>query len=208
MHEESKKLYESLLKEFGHSPQAVNWKNREAQYIRFEQLAKIVNTGLPFSINDLGCGLGDFGSYLAQMGRDFIYNGYDIVPGMIEGAKQKFGNRGSNISFDLINDAADMKTADYTVESGIFNRRFDQTEGSYLSYILKTLQVMNEKSRLGFAFNALTKYSDKELMKEDLYYADPCFLFDYCKVNFSRNVALLHDYNLYDFTILVRKNPS
>ncbi|MBM3138043.1 MAG: class I SAM-dependent methyltransferase, partial [Chloroflexi bacterium] len=30
-------------------------------------------------------------------------------------------------------------------------------------------------------------------------------LFDYCKVNFSKNVALLHDYKLYDFTIIVRK---
>ena len=32
------------------------------------------------------------------------------------------------------------------------------------------------------------------------------FFFDFCKRNFSRNVALLHDYGLYDFTIIVRKN--
>lgn len=64
---------------------------------------------------------------------------------------------------------------------------------------------MNEKSTLGFAFNALTKYSDPEFMKEELYYTDPLFMFDYCKTNFSKNVALLHDYRQYDFTILVRK---
>jgi len=51
----------------------------------------------------------------------------------------------------------------------------------------------------------LTKYPDAARMRSDLYYADPGFFFDYCKRNFSRNVALLHDYNLYDFTILVRK---
>jgi len=45
-------------------------------------------------------------------------------------------------------------------------------------------------------------------MREDLYYADPCFIFDYCKRNFSRNVALLHDYELYEFTIIVRKQGS
>ena len=39
-----------------------------------------------------------------------------------------------------------------------------------------------------------------------LYYADPCALFDYCKRNFSRNVALLHDYKIYDFTLIVRKS--
>ncbi len=65
---------------------------------------------------------------------------------------------------------------------------------------------MNRFSRKGFAFNCLTSYSDKERMREDLYYSDPCFLFDYCKRHFSKNVALLHDYGLYEFTVLVRKD--
>jgi hypothetical protein len=32
-------------------------------------------------------------------------------------------------------------------------------------------------------------------------------LFDLCKRRYSRNVALLHDYEIYEFTILVRKAP-
>lgn len=54
----------------------------------------------------------------------------------------------------------------------------------------------------------LTKYSDADRMAErpDLFFGDPLFFFDFCKRNFSRNVALLHDYGLYDFTILVRKD--
>jgi hypothetical protein len=54
----------------------------------------------------------------------------------------------------------------------------------------------------------LTKYSDAERMagRPDLFYGDPLFFFDFCKRNFSRNVALLHDYGLYDFTIIVRKD--
>ncbi|MGH6609130.1 MAG: class I SAM-dependent methyltransferase, partial [Burkholderiaceae bacterium] len=58
----------------------------------------------------------------------------------------------------------------------------------------------------GFAFNSLTVYSDPDKKRADLYYADPCALFDRCKRLYSRNVALLHDYDLYDFTILVRKH--
>ncbi|HAI76542.1 MAG TPA: SAM-dependent methyltransferase, partial [Microscillaceae bacterium] len=57
----------------------------------------------------------------------------------------------------------------------------------------------------GFAFNALTSYSDLEFRKQELYYSDPLYLFDYCKKNFGKNVALLHDYNQYDFTIIVKK---
>ena len=43
-------------------------------------------------------------------------------------------------------------------------------------------------------------------MRPYLYYADPLFLFDYCKKKYSKSVALLHDYGLYEFTILVRKD--
>jgi hypothetical protein len=50
----------------------------------------------------------------------------------------------------------------------------------------------------------LTRYADPQLMRKDLYYADPGRYFRLCKERYSRNVALLHDYDLYEFTILVR----
>ena len=42
-------------------------------------------------------------------------------------------------------------------------------------------------------------------MRGHLYYADPASVFDLCMRRYSRHVALLHDYGLYEFTILVRK---
>jgi hypothetical protein len=42
-------------------------------------------------------------------------------------------------------------------------------------------------------------------MRPDLYYADPCFFFDYCQRRYLRRVAVLHDYGLYEFTVVVRK---
>ena len=42
-------------------------------------------------------------------------------------------------------------------------------------------------------------------MRDYLYYAAPCMLFDTCKRRYSLNVALQNDYGLYEFTILVRK---
>jgi hypothetical protein len=83
--------------------------------------------------------------------------------------------------------------------------KLDADHDTWTNLIVACLQQMNEHAAKGIAFNMLTKYSDEEKMQPDLYYGDPCFFFDYCKRNFSRNVALLHDYNLYDFTILVRK---
>ena len=67
-----------------------------------------------------------------------------------------------------------------------------------------TLETLAELSIRGFAFNMLTSYSDTDKMRPDLYYGDPAFFFDHCKRRYSRNVALLHDYGLYEFTIIVR----
>ncbi len=73
-------------------------------------------------------------------------------------------------------------------------------------YVLETLDDLHRLSLKGFAFNALTSYSDPEHIRDDLFYADPSWLFDHCKRSYSGQVALLHDYGLYEFTILVRKN--
>ena len=94
---------------------------------------------------------------------------------------------------------------DYTIASGVFNMNLETTDEEWKNYVINTIGTMNKLSKKGFSFNMLTSYSDKEFMRDDLYYADPLFFFDYCKKNFSKNIALLHDYQLYDFTIVVRK---
>jgi SAM-dependent methyltransferase len=203
MSENFEDFYNKNLEKFGSTAQGVGWKNEAAQQVRFQQLAKVI-TEQEFSINDLGCGTGDFVNHLNKANWKFEYHGYDIMPEMIERAVKRF-NDISNILFHRIESAKDMKLADYSIASGIFNIRFNCEDEKWLDYILNTLVLMNEKSNYGFAFNILTKYSDPEFMKGELFYADPCYFFDYCKKHFSKNVALLHDYDQYDFTIIVRK---
>jgi hypothetical protein len=95
--------------------------------------------------------------------------------------------------------------ADYVLASGLFNVRLKQSIQDWEKYILDTLDTINNIARKGFAFNILTSYSDKEFMKDYLYYASPEYFFKHCKLNYSKQVSLLHDYGLYEFTILVRK---
>lgn len=200
-----KKFYGQNLQSFGNTAQGVGWKNQEAQQVRFEQLTKLFSTQATFSMNDLGCGVADFANYLFDKGfTNFTYTGYDVLEEMVKISAQKYQTR-NNCSFVHINDATELNGADYTVASGIFNIRYAISDADWLSYILQTITQMDVRSRKGFAFNALTAYSDKEKMQDYLYYSDPLYLFDYCKKNFSRNVALLHDYYQYDFTIIVRK---
>jgi SAM-dependent methyltransferase len=182
----------------------VGWRDADAQRRRFEQLAKVI-THQPserFSIADIGCGLGDFSTFLRDSGfRHADYRGYDRSAAMIEAASALHVAD----SFIQSDDVGRIDAVDYCVASGIFNSKYDISPVAWSRYIFDTLAEMNARSGSGFAFNALTKYSDAHLMKPELHYADPCMLFDHCKTHFSRNVALLHDYDEFDFTIIVRK---
>ena len=189
--------------------QKVGWKNRPAQLVRFEQLAKIIRHGESnFSINDIGCGLGDFYPFLQRKGfGQFTYHGFDMMEAMVSQASDRF-RQDENCTFSLVSCNSEIPEADYSIASGIFNLSYNMSEEEWLEYQLATLEAINDKSRLGFAFNCLTSYSDTEYKRPELTYSDPCYLFNYCKQNFSRNIALLHDYKEYDFTILVRKYPG
>jgi SAM-dependent methyltransferase len=187
---------------YGTKPEGVNWNSKDAQEKRFEQLCKLIDFSIPFSIIDYGCGFGSLYYYLKQKGQDFTYIGFDIVDEMIlKGRELHSGD--PNCSFT--NNESEVPKSDYIVESGIFNAKQSDDDANWTNYVVKSLEKMNLLSTKGFACNFLTKYSDIEYMKPHLYYADPLYFFDYCKKNFSRNVALLHDYELYDFTIIIRK---
>lgn len=197
--------YTNKINQFGNTPRGVDWKDEQSQFIRFDQLLKVIEDKSDFSVNDLGCGFGSMFLYMLQntFGK-FNYNGYDLSAEMIEHANEVCGEF-NGLSFFKVNASSEMQVADYSVASGIFNVKMNHNDQEWLTYITDALHDLNEKSTKGFSFNALTLFSDAEFKKEHLYYADPMFLFEHCKKNYSRNVALLHDYNLFEFTIIVRK---
>lgn len=204
--EQTEKYFDEKIDRFGSTSRGVDYNSLEAQQVRYRELSKVIRDKKDsFSICDFGCGYGYYIEYLDENGFDFFsYTGIDLSKKMIAAAEKKYREyRKENIEFICTSDI--KKKYDYVVSSGIFNIRNDISDEEWLSYILDTLDQFNEHAEKGFAFNCLTKYSDLDRMKSNLYYADPLFLFDYCKRNFSRNVALLHDYEIYDFTIIVRK---
>lgn len=197
-----KSYFDKRIQEHGASPRGSDWNSETSQNIRFDQLLKVIESQ-SFSLLDYGCGYGALADYLVDKGLDVEYYGYDILESAIETARQAHANKSRRTFFT---DKSVLPVCDYTVASGIFNFRGDQSFDDWTNYVISVLNDFNELSRLGFSSNFLTKYSDADKMRPDLYYADPMLLFDYCKRNFSKNVALLHDYRLYDFTLLVRKD--
>jgi SAM-dependent methyltransferase len=196
------RFYASTLASHGKTAEGVGWNSTEAQTLRFEALAHLLDDDASTAtLIDYGCGYGALLRYLRQHGHDVDYRGYDFCEPMINAALAEFGN---DPHAHFTSERAELPQADYCVASGIFSVKLDATNADWQDHIITTINDMAALATRGIAFNALTSYSDPEKLRPDLYYADPLQLFDYCKRNLSRRVALLHDYKLYDFTIIVR----
>ncbi len=198
------KYYTEKIIKYGTTPKGVDWNGYDSQNIRFKQLLKLINeeiqTNQNFNILDFGCGFGSLLTYLKKQSINMSYIGYDISDEMLKQARLIYPNEGQWIN-KLTNDLK----VDYVIASGLFNVKQDQNLQEWEQYIINTLDLINSVAKKGFSFNILTSYSDKEFLKDHLYYASPEYYFKYCKLNYSKQVALLHDYNLYEFTLIIRK---
>jgi SAM-dependent methyltransferase len=194
------RYYTGRLQEHGTTAKGVDWNSEESQNLRFAQLARVLPSG-HYSLVDYGCGYGALVAFLGQRGDDFDYQGFDISPAMVARGLEDHG--GSRRRF--VTSEAELDVADFALASGVFNVKLDTPAAEWTDYVTQTLAVLDRLGRRGFAFNMLTSYSDADRMRADLYYGDPLRFFDLCKRSFSKQVALLHDYGLYEFTMLVRK---
>lgn len=198
-----KDLYDNNISEFGIDPKSVGWGTQEKINTRFKQLFHMIDDkSIPFSLNEIGSGYGEAVKYCLNNGYNLTeYVGLDISQKMIDAANvylADFQNKKMLLASSL------TEKKEYALASGIFNVKFDTGENDWSQHVINTINNLNDNSTKGFSFNMLTSYVDYKA--EDLYYADSLFYFDYCKRNFSKNVALLHDYNMYEFTIVVKKN--
>lgn len=193
--------YTQRVEEHGATARGVDWNSEASQRLRFDQLLKVAPPVGRVSINDYGCGYGGLLDYLDTLGRTVQYHGYDVAPAMIVSALARHPGR-TDATFGT--DAGELPLADVTVASGIFNVLAGAEESSWQDYVHDTVRRMADRSRQGIAFNMLTSYSDADRMTSRLHYADPGQVFDWCKRELSRHVALLHDYGLWEFTIIVR----
>jgi hypothetical protein len=194
--------YTARLRQHGATARGVDWNSAESQALRFRQLLRICPGEAEFSLNDFGCGYGALLDYVHTQEIPCRYHGFDVSAEMIEKARALHDGI-ADASFTT--DTGALSAADYTLSSGVFNVKQCVNRAAWEEYVLSTLDVIATLSQRGFAFNLLTSHADPERMRDDLYYADPCFFFEHCRRGFSRHVALLHDYGLYEFTILVRK---
>ncbi len=187
----------------------VGWRDEYAQHARFQQFLRAIRhrADVSFRVADIGCGLGDLLPFLRSSGFTALrYRGYDILPHMVAAATASHDD--PNAVFRTLNDMREIQQTDYCFASGIFNAKLDHSDEAWWGHVQECVREMAAKSIFAVGFNMLSTYSDKEKHDRSLHYADPCRVFDWCKREITRDVALLHDYGQWDFTILLRMDQA
>jgi SAM-dependent methyltransferase len=196
--------YAAKITEHGPTPRGVDWNSSESQHLRFVKLLQVIDSDTSTSgrhLLDYGCGFGSLADMLESDYPTVFYQGYDIANEMITAARASH----PHFAGQFFSDERLLRPTDYVVASGLFNVRLDTPVPDWEAYVFAKLDLLQNLSTRGFAFNMLTSYADEDRKRVDLYYADPRVMFDYCKRRYSPRVALLHDYPLWEFTMLVRK---
>ena len=200
------RYYTDRVRQFGATPRGVDWSSAESQAMRFDRLLELLPPAQvadpPVSLIDYGCGYGALADYLAARGVALRYLGFDVSVDMIAAAESRHGSTSAR---SYTADAGTLRPADFVMASGIFNVKLDHPADVWRAYVWDTIATLSRLSTRGFAFNMLSMCSDADKRRDDLFYMDPGEALNGCLQLFPRRVTLLHDYPLYEFTILVRK---
>ncbi len=200
--EQVRAYYEDKLRAHGPTPAGVDWNSQASQELRFRQLARLWDEDDAASIVDYGCGYGAMAAWLRGRGHRGQYTGFDLSAAMTTAATQETAAL-AGVAF--VTDRASVAPADYAVASGVLNVKGATADDDWQAYVLATIDDLASLGRRGFGFNVLTRHADADRRRPHLHYADPLALFEHCR-RYSRYVALLHDYPLYEFTLLVRRS--
>jgi SAM-dependent methyltransferase len=195
-------LYDGRLAEHGVSVKTVGWGSVSDQHMRFEVLCRNLDLkGL--RILDIGCGLGDFVPWAEEKyGTDFHYTGIDLSADLVKAAALRFGGK-SNRKFIATTLApnTDIGEFDVAVLSGTLTFKTADNLATMRSVLSSAWQC----SRVAVCSNFMTSYADSQLEKN--FHYSPEAVFGFAK-SLSRHVTLHHDYDLYEFTVQVFREPT
>lgn len=139
--------YTKRLDIHGNDPKTLGWSSRDQQSIRFSRFAEY----LPHSTNsiiDIGCGFGDFATYLSFLKyTPESYVGVDINPSLISVACSKgydfpvhflCGDLLDNAFFEVVN----KERSSIITSSGVFNLNFNENMLLMEAFFLAMLEQM------------------------------------------------------------------
>lgn len=192
-------FYNALLDDHGFSAKAVAWRDEAFQQFRFASIAQAFEHERgPFTVYEVGCGLGHLRDFLREHFPNASYSGADINPKMIERALERDASLAVE-QRDIVSNPP--PPADYVVASGIFNLRMQHTDEAWETVVRSVLKAMYAMAKRGIAANFLSSHVDWK--REIAYHQDPARTLQFALTELSRFAEVRHAYYPWEFTLAV-----
>jgi SAM-dependent methyltransferase len=199
---------ESFLERYGDTWQGVGWTKSERDVdTRYRVMLDVIRDDTaPVTLLDFGCGASHLYEYILRHGLDRItYEGLDLSRRFLQVSREKFPSVTYH-DIDILDDAAALPDFDYVVANGVFTVRHMFSREEMVEYFESALERLYGSTRIGLAFNVMSKYVDWE--RDDLFHVSFDELASFLTRRLSRHFAIRHDYGLYEYTAYVYRKPS
>lgn len=193
--------YEAWLAEYGDSPRSLGWSQHSRQDIRFRILGAGAIADGQASVLDVGCGFADLYTYLRRQGWEGEYTGLDIVPGVLQVARQKHPDLDLRL-LDILSEGDQLGSYDYVIASGIFNAKLQSGNEAHIPNMLR---AMHARARVATCVDFMSTYVDYQ--KDGAHHTDPSWALAQ-GLQLSRRVVLRQDYMPFEFALIVYKDDS
>jgi len=194
--------YSDAIAQHGPVPLGVDWSSTASQYLRLLQLLRLCDFEQAFSLNDFGCGYGALLDYLKlhHCRARIAYRGIDVSSAMIAAAGKRWDKRPQTT---FVVGSRCIKSADYTIASGVFNLRLGHPVAAWEAYVEHILRDLSAHSRVGFAVNFMLPRPGAQTEPE-LYRTSMRRWVMFCRDELGGSVTPVTRYGLREFTLLVR----
>ena len=196
--------YDSCFEIHGDTHRGLDWPNEQDMYKRYQIMLELVRGGYredKFSLLDFGCGTSGLYKYILDHKLEKIeYSGLDISRNFIETSTKKFP-KNRYYCVDVLSNDFDLPIFDYVIYNGVFTIKKTLTFDDMFHFMRTILMGMVEKTRVGFAFNVMSKQVDWE--RDDLFHLPLDILANFLTKSISRNFIIRNDYGLYEYTVYV-----
>jgi len=200
--DDQRAFYGELFKKFGDDPRALSQRDGATQSERFARMAKLfAGEKEPFSVHEVGCGLGHFGEFLGATIPAASYSGSEVNPDFVDACRQRFP--ASLFQLRDVSGETPADRYDFVTLCGVFNIPLAAAGNKWDTFIRQMLRSMYAMARKGISVDFLSSYCDADKMNPDLHYQSEMEILDFAAKELSRHFELDNSGPLYEYTLRV-----
>ncbi len=193
------RYYDRLLDRNAGDTRAVGWSSPESQERKFLEVTQIfAHERQPFTVYDVGCGLGHLHDFLKETNRFADYYGCDINPRLVEMARQR--SPGITLECRDILRTPPKHKYDYAVACGTFNTCLKTSKSAWTAYVQNMLRMLYRIARRGIAVDFLSSFAKGKVATE--YYPDPSEILEFVQRRLSPLAEISHSSSPGHFAVL------